>query len=172
MVSLTEFTGILKVVSASQLEEFSAQGWRVLEGFNEEQDHVFLGSEPKQVEDGNSYCSTVDTRRSVVLSQRYYVLGRDETSVLADLNSKIAAANVQVKDLTAKAKEQDDTLSQARREIDRLTNFVEARDLAAGRVAQERRGEQERMRKMEKDLGKLRAALGDLKMREILGEET
>jgi hypothetical protein len=169
----SEYKGLVKTIHASKLEECSREGWVVVDTYDEQNTELVSGTEPREIPHGpNDYSheATVFTSRHYVVTAHYFVVRRDPESHLAELHEEIA-------DLKTLFDEKNVALNQAQAALTKATQDLELAQIDvtslrsdAGRVSNDRQAERIKMRKMEDDLGKLRKALGELRVREILGE--
>lgn len=167
IVKLTEDTkGIVSFVSvtAEQLEWHSNKGWFLVAMMEE----TAIDYVTEQLPQSGGYNPT-NIKKPLTLQVTRYLLGRKEESAVADLNAQVEQyrANEGTRaEALRKAKEQaadlERKLAGERGRKEEILALLQNRDTAM-RVLNERN------HKYEVDLGKVRQALGDLRMKEILG---
>jgi hypothetical protein len=170
-----EYKGIVKTVHASKLEECTRQGWVVVDAFDEQNTEAVYGVEPRVLPHGpNDYSheATVSTTHHHLVTSRYFVVRVDDASHLAGLNEQIAGLKTTLDEKSVALTQAQEALRKTSRDLDTAQLDVTSLRSAAGRMAEDRQAEILKMRRMEDDLGKLRKALGELRVREILGEAT
>lgn len=168
------FKGISKTVPAESLHDHTQKGWIVLDAFDQDETDVVYDTEARRLQDpsGCYHPDTVQVQRTLVLRRRHFLVGLSENSVVAQVTSERDEAQTKRRE-AEKALEDIRIVNQkveanAARLLDNEQRMsAEVKRLRAGLDE-----EKSRVRRMEDDLGKVRAAIGDLKMREILGEGT
>jgi len=163
----------LKIVGDHELAGVTQQGWRLV-AIVQEQGYMMAC---EQVPNPNpTYGGTIGAQRAMPSLTTRYVVGRDEESALAEVHrtvemkdKKLAEALQETRELRVKAEGAD----KVERENSRLAEWLAKaqKDLHEVQAAlvRERDLQREKLRKYETDLGKVRSALGDLRMAEILG---
>lgn len=106
---------------------------------------------------------------AVVLRQARYLMRKDAESALRDERQERAAADAQLKEARRQIREHQE--SDAQKEQAQKKLQAELRTVGDNQAALLRNMEADRAakRKLETDIAKLRVALGDLRMKEILG---
>lgn len=171
-----QWKGVMKIIESNEVEKHTNDGWLVLGSFEEktyEEAHGYAARGFRLPENHHNHYNddgTVGVTTPMPATRWMFIVGRDEASVIAEKSERI----VELEDQIKSAKERTDALTkdvEAERQraasAESNSNYYrdegqKARDQIAGR--------DERIRKMEDDLGKIRAAFGDLKIKEILAD--
>lgn len=181
---------VSKVISADVLEQYTEDGWEVVEGFD--QDDIAEVPVDGNQEPMPSHCGSGPyppggqhnqrSMRSVprgyqptAVQRRYYLVVRDKGMVVTDLRGRIHELEIgneswnhelekaqsqyekKVAELEAKLAQEHEILESVRKR----------RDEEEDRVMEMR----DHTHKLEDHLGKVRQAIGDLKFKEIVGED-
>lgn len=173
---LSQYTGILKTIDGNLLEKFTKEGWVVVDSFDEQIVVQGWGTAPRKIPQpmAPGYnappTETVETRTPLAVLKKQFVVQQRPESELARLNAELAEARQ--RHVTAET-----LAAQAEASKVALAEETSARRLelsqSQAQVGMLRRAQSEdcaRLQHMERDLGKLKQALGDLRMREILGD--
>ena len=167
-------TGETMVVTGEQVQEYTREGWRLVFVVQEICRFAVLRQVPYTEAEIQSYASYRGQTKSVSMDEvgtvTRYVLERDEASALSVAQQALVDAQRQHGDqqeqitvLTRKAAEDEPALHKAAARISDL----ETR-LSTGSADNQRLNASNR--KLERDLGRVREAVGALRMKEILGE--
>jgi hypothetical protein len=161
--------GVLRVAEGSELESLTTQGWRMLQVLPESREIVSREEVPL-VLPGQNYPTTYSGTRAQVVQQHRFLMLKEERTVLAEAQARFDAVTADNQKKTAalleaekKAKEQ---AAQWQRICEENKRYLEQTVALREEVAT-MRGQRD---KMEKDIGKVRAAVGELKMKEILSQ--
>lgn len=154
-----------KVVLQHELQGETQRGWKLVALLEETEYVMAMESEPT----GGGQYGTVSVQRAKPHVFHRYLVGRDETSALTELTRRLEEKEVQQKETSA-------ALAAARvteRDHDKLVaerdDLREKLQLGHEQHQGYQKLYQEKFRKYESDIAKLRAALGDIRMKEILG---
>lgn len=155
----------VRVVGEFELQRVTQEGWVLLAIVTEQQ----TTSTTEQVPNSGQYGGTIGIQKTMLQTITRYVVGRDEESALGAMKAEVLAAQEKARensraleDLAAsekKLKESKEQHAAAEGMLDKLREVREG----------EARQREQAVRKYERDIGKLRAALGDIRMKEILG---
>jgi hypothetical protein len=155
----------VKTVGEDDLPNVTREGWRLVAIVQEQ---TYVTAQETQPVGGGQFGTVMASRAMPSITNRYLV-GRDETSALAESHrlrmeaeEKRGAAVMELKRHAEAAQAADKLAAQ-------VTDLQDTLQRAEDRETHAARSYQERIRKYEIDIGKLRAALGDLRMTEILG---
>jgi hypothetical protein len=176
----------LRVVHGHELDLLTRRGWKVVETLieTELQDVLEPASDAEMeavkrqyggyIPQGNTYYDGTRNipvgmrRRQVAVQVTKFLVGESLESALEELVSQLEALRaVNAKNAQATT-EAEAATKKAQEELARMTTSHEA--CSAARDNWEKRAHENaaRQRKLEGDIGKLRVALGDLRMKEIL----
>jgi hypothetical protein len=170
-----KYTGILKTICHHELKGHTELGWTVIDAFDQTEvvERSAMETRMVPVSPGGYDCNgTVPTMRHYTESQHYFVVRLDETAQLAKLTNEIAQLKSTLKANGDELQKSVKTIAAQGEERLLLQEQIVSRDRTLGKMTDSQREERDRMRKMEQDLGKLRQALGEIRMREILKETT
>jgi len=152
---------VYQVCGGDQLYQLTAQGWRLVHIITER--GVMMVSDTVPIV-ANGYQQSATAQRNIECTHIKYLLEMDEASVLKKFNeewneqaTKLAAATKRAGEMQELYAKQCTVTNQM--EMER--NVAKAKITATEEL-------QTRARKMETDLGKIRLAIGDLRMREIV----
>lgn len=177
-----EDDGIHKLIPADELETYQDQGWKLVMLVSQEQvsEYRKLETDPNY-DPNNRYCGPVYDRNNNpipgglreriedrVCRQTFCLMRKDENSLLGEKKDQIKALNDQVgaywkerqklEEENESFKKQYNTL---REKFDVLKSKQESGDKARAAV-------NKTAHKLEKDIAKIRTAIGERQMREIL----
>lgn len=161
--------GVVKVVSAGQVEHESLMGFKLI-GIYQEGDYTSVS---EQVPDPNGGYSgaTMGVTKYVPTSETFFVMRKDEKSALADMKKSVDFAREKQREAENAFAEKEKEAKDYQERLEGQARTIErhGRDLM---TCQENRNRlQDSNTKMEKDLGKLREAIGTKQFNEILGRE-
>lgn len=171
--------GVFKVVDGFELEQHTMSGWVLVETLRETMvdtgmDEVLHPQFMKHNFDNNSYyCGTekVYLDRSHVVGRTRFLLRKDPDSVVAESVASVVemehrVAEAERKQLSAQERVGvvEGQLEGAGRQAARLNDRIE-------RLSEDCKLASEQRLKMEADLAKVRQAIGEIKMSEILGAD-
>ena len=170
MISIdTHGLKVFKLVKFIEVEAFTSIGWRLLGTVNRSSIATVFEHEPVPILSTNNGTytppQTTSVNRHHVVDDPLFLLGKDDESALAAMKSKVDACQLTLAEHAKCAEE----MRKAKASVDRLTELVDER---LNDLALQRKSTFEAIdgsRKMERDIAKLRVALGEVRMREILG---
>lgn len=159
---------LLAVVRASEVEHYSRMGWTLRQVVSHsEVEHV--PEKQAFMPSGASYPVTLDVNRVLVVTGSRFLMARDGSLALEEKERELrcrlddlTALRTLLDSQTAEAAQTTKALAAEREQTVRL-------DAELRRRKQELEGERQQKLKMEADIAKLRNALGELRMKEILG---
>lgn len=162
-------TGLLRVVRANELTNLTERGWKLKQVLDETEiqhaDEYVYVPDPRY---GGQGIQQKTSAKPVVLSTHRYLVELDEGSTLAQAaeaaeqsRARQVAEQNRAFNLEKELKQTQETLKEQVKEFQDLSKWH-------AQLKQELQGEYSQRRKMEVDIGKLRTAIGDLRMREIL----
>jgi len=161
--------GQVKVVAAGQVETQSLLGFRLI-GMYQEGDYVPVQEQVPDPTAGYSGATTYVTRH-IPTAQTFFIMRKDEASALEGMQLMLDSTRKELDEsknaFAEKEKEAKDY--QERLEGQKRTIERHGRDLMT--CQENQRTLQESNNKMERDLGKLREAIGTKQFNEILGVE-
>lgn len=169
--------GVYKVAEASELEAACLAGWRLVRELYEDRVTAVRADEPVPMFQfpgyaGNSYGSVfggnASIERPMIVRVVRFLLKRDDTSVVAAAEARAAEA-LKLRDEAQAAAKAAEKAKLAAEEAVALMTDESDRFRARYKEAADRRDElKAQNQRMEADLGKVRAAIGDLRFREIV----
>lgn len=159
------------VVHASEVERRSRQGWRVQEVISSSR--VETASEgvafpPNQ----NNYSPSYGTvQRSHVVEEAQFLMWQDEAKYIEDLNQEIIGLQSVAAEVQAALMSERETLKNTRTALELAQQRLKTEQEACGR--ERKLVEELRLsnRKMENDIAKIRVAVGERQMKDILNPE-
>jgi restriction endonuclease len=156
------------VVSAQEVETRSRQGWRVQE--------VLKGSRIDTADDGVAFppnnfqsCPSYGTvTRSHVVEELQFLMVQDETAYVADLRKEIEQLRIEASNTQANLNSAQETLKNTKFALEEAQHRVRTaqEDSAIYRKLSEELTTSNR--KMEYDIAKIRVAVGERQMKDIL----
>jgi hypothetical protein len=166
-------TGRLKIVQAEEIEALTLSGWRLVLTYQDTVLWPYMETEPPppQTTYSTSYTSNmaVQVTRCKPCTATRFVMQLDEQNALAQMNNDLESVKKALeneknahrqthRDLDAQAKK----VTEAKKAVDEYSqkNTSFASQLDTARTSN---------RKLESDIAKIRTAVGELKLKEILG---
>lgn len=170
------YTGIIKTIRPSELAQHTTDGWSIIDVFDEDRVAESWGKLPRVVphtqpqygvDDG-----TVSTSTPHVVRERFFVVRQQPESELARMATELSNMRTERDDARRTSADWKNLCDRQAKEVNELKLNFDREAQLTGTLKKERVRDVEKIRKMEGDLGKVRAAIGELRMREILGEGT
>lgn len=161
---------VVKVVDEMQVEPLTRAGWRLEEVLKEQHIETFEESTPiaSGSTSGGTYVSNYTGKKGFVVSKVRYLMKQDGNKALAEMDAKLKEAeqiswNAQHgrQDAEKKAEALDIEAKQLRNTQENLMGRITAQQDQLNKA-------QGANRKLESDIAKIRSAVGELKMKEIL----
>ena len=118
----------------------------------------------------DSYVNNETADAVEVVTNFSYLMGRKSNDRVSELSKKIAELGNKIMERDNQIDDLEKALKEEKEERHRLDKRVELKQSDVNILAQDNRNRADAMKKMEKDLGKIREAIGDLRMKEILDE--
>ena len=177
MVAVNDFA-VVKTVSAEQLERATYEGWRVIQTIEVEDartvyEHDMAIAVPAA--DPNRYGGDPSRRpkveRTVVVKTMMFLVGKDESSAVGLLTSQLRQAHRELADAQGNERLAKSHLGVAEKALNEAKKDIEERTEFVIQLRKQNEQREERLRKMEQDMAKIRHAVGDLKVKEILGDQ-
>lgn len=158
---------VVKVVGENEVERLTSQGWSLREVLQETGVESFNEQVP-MLTPGNTYPSTFSATRGFVVTKNRYVMVQDDSKVLAQMQAQLdekekIVSNARQMQVEAE-KKAEEWRKQYAGSLD--ANGVYARENERFRT--ENQNLFKSNQKMERDIAKIRSAIGELKMKEIL----
>ena len=159
---------VQKVVGPLEVENYTLQGWRVADIIQEQVVESVFETVPL-VLPGQNYTTNASGTKGFLVTKNLFVMVKDGSSLLVEANERVVAAEKRASDIANQLIEADKKAVEWKKEANNLLN-------AHGVYASENKALSERLEserklktKMENDIAKIRQAVGELKMKEILG---
>jgi len=156
----------LKIVTDYDLPDATKEGWRLVAIVQEQGYMMAAESIPNP---NPSFGGMIATQRAMPSITTRYVVGRDETSALAAAHRLREAAEEKTRAAVAELKNHAAQAQAAERLGQENVGLKERLKRETENLQTALKFQQDRVRRYEVDLGRIRAALGDLRMNEILG---
>jgi len=157
--------GQVEAIVANQLSQFTKGGWHLVCSWV--QDEVRLSVTSYTDHSGCQRSATVPK----VVSVRMFLVARPLSSVQADLSERVAALEADIEKTEAERKEEQKEIEKLRKDCEEQSRIrlsvVDEKD----KVTREIGACRETVNKMERDFGKIRKAVGELRLKEILAAE-
>ncbi len=150
-----------KTVNSNHLQ-CDTVGWDLLEVLSEESSDVHTDN----YTDSSGYTQQKTTVAPFKTSM--FLFGKSEEGVVADLKQQLDNAQYKVNSAESKTRELNSEDEKLKKEITSLSNTVETQKRAVEMEVKAKKRYKEANLVMEADLGKLRKALGEIRMNEIL----
>lgn len=164
---LKPVSGLWQVVDETNVEYRSMEGWSLVKIVAET--HIEYGAESVPlVVPGQSYTTQGSGSRSHTVQKNRYVMFKDEKSAIAQLNAEAKQQYIELRDTQTKVAEQEKAIREMLVAYTKLTEQEKQHAVAEANSAEQARKNRDMIYKMEKDIAKIRAAIGELKMKEIL----
>jgi hypothetical protein len=175
---------IFKVIPAEELERHTETGWEILES------HIQHDIAEIPAEDQVEHSSQQTTYyppghfqrhgphirhgyKPVPVHRLYYTVHTDREKVLVDLRAANERLSHQVLSFDHEqervAREHKEAIEESEKKLVEEHDQLERVRRQRGRMESQRDGQIDRNRKLERDIGKLRVAIGDIKFNEIVG---
>ena len=166
-------TGIFKVVSAYELETQTNLGWQLVERFSDGAPTSLADMIPVAGANG-SYPQTMSGTRGAIIKQSFFLLWKSEESAIALKQGEIERLAKQVSEVKGEKAAVEKDLKETKEKLANneraLTGFQDAvKNLQTKEASWVETSKQ--VEKLKIDFGKIWAAIGDFKMREILGAD-
>lgn len=155
-----------KVVSSQEVESLSRQGWYIVE--IRQQDRIENVSEQVALPTNNGYPTQFNNSRSVVVSEPKFVMAQDGSSVLLETSAKLSAAEFKTRDLQLALSDLATKVTAMEKKTAELTASLQRSEESVTSSRENYYAERKLKAKMEEDIAKIRNAIGELKMKEIL----
>lgn len=156
---------VVKVVNEHEVESLTRSGWRIREILPWQHVEPFSETASPLV---NGFPQTTYATKGFLVSTNKFVMEHNADSALAEMSEKLAKLEAEHAALQSAYANAGKDLFAAQETVRGLNNRIGylTNDLDGARVDFQK--ERERNRKMENDIAKIRQAVGELKMKEIL----
>jgi hypothetical protein len=163
----TNKTEVMKVVEAHDVETYSMLGWRLVEVLPETYVDAFSESVPMLLP-GQNFVTNNFATKGFLVSKNRFLMATNGSSILAGMNEKLADAEKRIAEAKAVQQEAEKKAEEWKKEANNLMRGHETY-VRENKILVEKLDRSEKSNhKMEEDIGKIRSAVGDLKMKEIL----
>lgn len=160
-------TVVMKVVEAYEVETYTMLGWRLSEVLSESYVESFSESVP-MVLPGQSFVSNSVATKGFLVAKNRFLMTMDGSSVLAGMNEKLVAADKRVAEAKAAQEAAEKKAEEWKRDSNNLLRGHETYVRENKILAEKLERAEKSNHTMEEDIGKIRKAVGELKMKEIL----
>jgi len=161
--------GVCKIVSASDVEKYTSEGWRLIDIVQTTENVGFRTDIVVAPDYSGGPMGKQSVLNPIVGIVSQYVLMKDPESALAALNGELAATNQRLSEAETAVRASEASDTKLRAELEAKTRAVGVfRESLDDHVIQLRNA-QSTIRRMEVDLGKVRTEIGEAEMRRILG---
>ena len=159
---------VTKVVGALEVENYTMQGWRVAEVVQDQHVESFCESTPF-LPQGQNYPVTGSGTKGFLVTKNLFVMTKDGSSLIAEANERVAAAERRGNEVATLLIEADKKTEEWKKEAGKLLKGHENYVYENQKLSERLEAERKQKVKMENDIAKIRNAVGELKMKEILG---
>jgi hypothetical protein len=167
MARAVEEVGAMKVVDGAEVEFLTRQGWYLQEILQETHVESFSEQVPF-VTHGSTYVQNASATKGFLVTKNKFVMVQGKSGTIQELERQLAEAQRGQYNAQAECRKAEETAKGA------LEALKREQEISTGRFEQVnasyavRRELEETKRKMENDIAKIRAAIGDIRMKEIL----
>lgn len=168
----SDIYSIVKTVEQHELESHTMQGWRLIAVLQEQRVELAQRQEVNpHPNNGNNYQynSIINLNAPQVVTRSVYLLGLDEHSSMSKVNNELHRCQAERSHVASKLIDLNEKYKETER---KLANLTKTHQQVCGDNDAMVRGRAEQaaaIRKYEGDIAKIRAAIGELKMKEIIG---
>lgn len=158
---------VYKVVSYTEVEKFTMDGWELDKVLGRSYATSMSCQTPVSVAVPDGCYGNVNTHlrdEPVQVHEPLFLLTKD-----LDVVQKEMALATQLSEVTGRVKELEEGREQRKKRFDALGADLKSSKEETAKFIKERDNRSAVARKLEDDIGKIRTALGDLRMKEILG---
>jgi hypothetical protein len=168
-ISLPENAGQVRVVQGHDLETLTSQGWRLIFAYQETTHVPCTEQDPSP--NPNCYGGTVQLTRYRPNSTTFFVLHRTENKIMDELNAKVTEANRRYTEVWREKETGLKDLVEMKRKLDEQKRIVDSAEKNQRDAIEERNRFRTSATKLEGDLTKIRKAIGERALNEILPPE-
>lgn len=158
---------VVKIVNEHEVEMLTRSGWRLREVLQETSIEPF-GETVQMMVPGNSYPSSFNQTRGFNVVKNRYLMVQDGSKALAELSDKLRETENITNNACAQRDEAHRLVGERDKEIARLKQDVQHITDTNSRNYKQYTEQKTLNQKMETDIAKIRSAIGELKMKEIL----
>jgi hypothetical protein len=160
---------VSKVVNAHEVEGLTMNGWRLDDVLQESSVECFNESTPLVVP-GQSYPTTYNGTKGFVVTKNLFVMKKDGSAIVAEAEEALAQTEKARKNFADRTIEAEKKTVEAQKEVATLKSELATSAAFARQLSTQLVTERDLKQKMENDIAKIRQAVGELKMKEILGQ--
>ena len=160
-----ETTGLswFKAVSASFLESETKKGWKLVGVVSEQQPHIAMDQQAV-FNPQHNYIQSHPVQHTIPVTVLHFILGYEENKVIEDFQKEVASLTEQVKALPEKEK----VIEHLKKELTQVQGVRDANGQELNATRTRVNEGRIQVMKMEADIAKIRKAVGELRMKEIL----
>ena len=156
------------VVLSCEVEHYNRLGY-VVTGVFDEQVSGYISLTDQVCPAGQSYPVQVSRQEAAVTKVLKFHMTKDGDSHVAQLEEEIASLKMKHEDAQSALGAAQEAATQLRATSEQLARDMERRRVELEKQNSDAAELRRRLQKMEGDIAKIRGAIGDLKMKEILG---
>lgn len=157
-----------KVVDAKDVESLTLQGWRIDRTLEESYVEPFHETTPFAVP-GQTYTMSGSGTKGFLVTRIRFLMTLDELSATAQLRVQMEQAEQLASSARKMQTDAEEALKKQQAEVLRLEGLNTRAERENTRLSESYNDAQKMKIKMENDISKIRTAIGDLKMKEIIG---
>lgn len=164
---------VYRICMADDLERLTGEGWEFIQTIREEYSQATLEEVPFFIPyaNGNGYFQNQSVTKHLPHSKTLFLLRRDQDSVIKNLVEQNKKTEESLKACEESAINLVNKIGALNVQIDDQNMRLERLSKEDHRLRSELNSERDRTRKFEKDIAKIRTAIGEREMRVILEEE-
>ena len=160
--------GRMQVVDGHELGHYTVTGWRVVKVL-EESELATCSEQVPLPSGGGNYPVTLTGTRGFTIQKSRFLIFLDEHSALKEAHASREMALAELKETAQRLSEMDKAQKATDAKALKLEMENKRLETENARIAGQSADNRRLKEKMETDIGKIRAAVGDLRMKEILG---
>jgi chromosome segregation ATPase len=162
------YEGIIKVCdNFAEVESLCFRGYRLVQVLPD--DRIEFGSEQTTTHENGYQQIKENVTKPLVLRRSLFVMLQDADQALAAKEAERATAERDARRARGEAEEAGRKAAEQAKLAEKLKRDVDSLDAQFRSRGEEQQRLRETTRKLEADLGKVRAAVGEIRMKEILG---
>jgi uncharacterized coiled-coil protein SlyX len=160
--------GQYKSVYAAELERLTLQGWQLVFCYQEAQQLGCSEQEPVLPATNNGYCPTTTVQRYKPVTVTLFVVRKPEESVLAELNVLLASARETLDERNKIIVERNEESIRLNKQLQSTKDNLKSIESSMTVVRDDRDRFRETVAKLEKDMVRIKTAIGERAYGEIL----
>lgn len=161
--------GVARVVEGHEVEQLTREGWRIARVLPESKMELACESVPL-MGPGMNYPTNGQGTRGLVVGFHRFLMFKDEKSLIAEHAHEVKDLRSDVDHFRRSSEDALHNLKLREEELQKLKKYQESLEKTQNAAFDEASTERKAKQKMEQDIAKIRKAVGELKMKEILGQ--